>query len=42
MIGNKARWGERERRREKDLGREGETHGSERKWRALILTVGLN
>ena len=28
--------------REKDLGTEGEQHGSERKRRGLILTVGLN
>jgi hypothetical protein len=39
MMGNKARRREREMER---LGREGEQHSSERKWRALILTVGLN
>jgi hypothetical protein len=33
--------GERE-TKEKDLGREGETHSGERKWCRVILTVGLN
>jgi hypothetical protein len=32
----------RARQREKDLGREGKKHSGERKWRGLILTVGLN
>ncbi len=38
------REGEREgeRERERDLGREEEQHSGERKWRGLILTVGLN
>ncbi len=34
--------GGRGRQSEKDLGREREQHSGERKWRGLILTVGLN
>jgi hypothetical protein len=41
MTGNKARRRESETERERDLGREGEQHSGERKWRGLILTVGL-
>jgi hypothetical protein len=33
---------EGERHRKRDLGREGEQHSGRRKWRGLILTVGLN
>ncbi len=33
---------ERVRERERDLGREREQQSGERKWRGLILTVGLN
>jgi hypothetical protein len=30
------------RERQRDFGREGEKHNSERKWCGLILTAGLN
>jgi hypothetical protein len=44
MMGNKARRRERKTEREKDLRREREReqYSGERKWRVLILTVGLN
>jgi hypothetical protein len=38
---NNARRRESEKERER-FGREGEAHSDERKWRGLILTVGLN
>ncbi len=41
-MGKQARRSERESERERDLGREGEQHSGKRKWRGLILTVGLN
>jgi hypothetical protein len=34
--------GEKERQRESELGREGDSNSRESKWRGLILTVGLN
>ncbi len=49
IMKGKTWWGMRQdrerdwhRERERDLGRGGEQHSSERKWRGLILTVGLN
>ncbi len=48
-MGNKARERERETESKRELGREGEKHGGERKWRGSFetmawvdFTVGLN
>jgi hypothetical protein len=34
--------GEKGKKEGERFGREGEQHSSERKWRGLILTIGLN
>jgi len=42
MMGNKARGSERKTERERFGERGREQHSSERKWRGLISTIGLN
>jgi hypothetical protein len=41
-TGKNMTWKRVRRREERNLGREGEQHNSRRKWRGLILTIGLN